>query len=105
MPPTMMLTFGVLEASPLSDPVDDVRPQAAVEAASTAAARVAAMRLVVLFMRILLVVVGESDGRGLAVGRRPPGSESSFEPGDQPLGNEGDHGDHEHPGVDAGRVE
>jgi len=46
-----MLTLGVPEASsPLSEPVDDVRPQAAVEAASAAAVRVAAMRRVLFFM-------------------------------------------------------
>src|SRR5829696_5457000 len=119
MPPTMIETFGVPEApSPLLLPVELLRPQAATEVATARASAATASRLVVCFMFFSWFVgrfarhAGEwveggvsSDAGSLVAGRRAPRGQPLLELGDQPLRQEGQHRDHDHPGVDAGGVE
>src|SRR4051794_30179122 len=113
MPPTMMLTFGVAAESSSELP-ELLRPQAAMDAARVRATALAAIRPVVVrnigfscSWAGLPAGGGESSGGvsdagGLAVRRRPPRGESLLQPGDQPLGDEREHGDDDHSCVDPG---
>src|SRR6478735_2673746 len=118
MPPTMIVTWGrPLAASPFSALASLLRQPASDEAATAETRAAAASRRVCCCMVVLLHGQGPSGGvgesgaggaserGGLAAGRRPPGGQTDLQLGDQPLGDEGEHGRDEHPGVDAGGVE
>src|SRR5215211_3684462 len=102
IPPTMILTCGV----PFADTAPARESRQPVIAAASSSAPMVAARIRVFFMmgrslrmRCLQPRVGGGGGRGT------PGEEAAFEQGEQPLREQGDDGDNEHSGVDAGGVE
>src|SRR3954454_15891567 len=107
MPPTMIETFGVADASSSA-----AAPRQPVRAAATEAVAIEAARTRrgVVRMGVLLGVGTEMGMRSevageLGAGRRAPRGEALLEPGDEPLGAEGEDGDDQHAGVDACGVE
>src|SRR4051812_27234710 len=95
MPPTMILTLSPLP--PLDAEVRESR-QALKDRAVTAA-RAAAVTRVTVRMR-------DSSDLGFDAGRGgTPAQEAAFEQGEQPFGEQRDHRDDDHSGVDAGGVE
>src|SRR4051794_12404954 len=103
MPPTMIVTFGVPLAWSPASPESLLLRQAATEVARARVRTVVAIRWVDLFIVTFLFsgtvarwgrgeVGDRSEGGCLPLGRWAPGGQPDLEPGDQPLGDEREHG-------------
>src|SRR4051812_22835432 len=117
MPPTMILTVPPCLPPPPPEEVRESR-QAARDRAVVAASAAAAIRgggRIESSPRLRTDADprrgvpragdGGSDLRVVAGGRRPPAQQATLEEGEEPLGEQRDHRDDDHSGVDAGRVE
>src|SRR5919201_1655422 len=96
MPPTMILIV-----PPAPPPEEEVREsrQAPSDSAAVAASAAAVTRRVAVRMSGSLDLCFDTGGGGT------PAQEAAFDEGEQPFGEQRDHRDDDHSGVDAGRVE